>query len=425
MAVTFTRTPLSAFTGPRPAGQKLIYSLYDSVSTPERYVVVVYESPIFSTDGTEIAKLYLTPNADNRVHFDLSDIAEGRVQAPVTNDSNGIAFANTGGLDSASDGAILKYTVKCGRYDAGTETINPTGSVIYLHGGAFQTSDGIDPDFRDFYATGSTRPWFLTDLTKVAVNPPTSDHIGEIMMADDDQAIVNAYTTTFLGVSTAINRIRIQLYDDTGSLVHTKYTTVSYPGFPSVRAFFWIMPLGPYNVSELFDTNWDTDWAYYDIDGVNAAGTPVAQTKTIRVRRDCRPIKNEPVQIAFSNTLGGWDFLRFDGRNLKTISSETKTYRQTVGTYGAIAFRANPWSREKTAYHITGTESYQLRNRSFNVQERDLLQYAFRSKDVMFRVGTGDWLPCTINSDSYVVQPASAELFDVSFVIELSQTIRC
>jgi len=424
MAVTFTRTPLSAFTGPRPAGQKLIYSLYDSASTPERYVVVVYENTTFTGDGTEIAKLYLTPNAFNRVHFDLSDIAEGRVEAPIANDSNSIIFDITGGLDSAADGAFLKYTVKGGRYDAGVETISVT-SVMYLHGGTFQVVDGIDPDFRDFYPTGSSRPWFLTDLTKAAVNPPTPDHIGEIMMADDDQAIVNGYTPLFLGVSTSLNRIRIRLYDDTDTLVHTQYTTVAYTGYPSMRAFFWAMPLGPYNVSELLDTNWDTDWQYYDIDGVNAAATPVAQTKTIRVRRDCRPIKNDPVQIAFSNTLGGWDYLRFDGRNLKTITKETKNYRQTVGTYGLTAFRANPWSRQNTSYHITGTESYQLRNRSFSVQERDLLQYAFRSKNVMYRVGTGDWLPCTINTDSYVVQPASAELFDVSFVIELSQDIRC
>jgi len=424
MAVTFTRTPLSAFTGPRPAGQKLIYSLYDSASTPDRYVVVVYENTAFTGDGTEIAKLYITPNANNRAHFDLSDIAEGRVQAPVTNDSNGLGFGVTSGLDSASDGSFLKYTVKGGRYDAGTETISVT-SVMYLHGGVFQTSDGIDPDFRDFYPTGSTRSWFLTDLTKVAVNPPTSDHIGEIMMADDDEAIVNAYSPLFLGVSTSLNRIRIRLYDDTGSLVHTQYTTVAYVGYPSMRSFFWILPLGPYNVSELFDTNWDTDWAYYDIDGVNSAATPAPQTKTIRVRRDCRPIKNEPVQIAFSNTLGGWDFLRFDGRNLKTISSETKTYRQTVGTYGQTAFRANPWSRGKTAYHVIGTETWELRNRSFSVQERDLLQYALRSKDVMYRIGTGDWLPCTINTNSYVVQPASAQLFDVSLQIELAQNIRC
>ena len=66
-----------------------------------------------------------------------------------------------------------------------------------------------------------------------------------------------------------------------------------------------------------------------------------------------------------------------------------------------------------------------MRNQLFTASERDLLQYAFRSKNVMFRVGTGDWLPCTIDTSSYQVIPAASKTFDVSFTITLAQDIRC
>ena len=78
MAVAITRDPLDAYTGPRPANQRLIFTLYDSATTPDRYVVKVYESDNVLSTGTLIAKLYLTPNTNDRSHFDLSDIVSDR-----------------------------------------------------------------------------------------------------------------------------------------------------------------------------------------------------------------------------------------------------------------------------------------------------------------------------------------------------------
>jgi hypothetical protein len=117
--------------------------------------------------------------------------------------------------------------------------------------------------------------------------------------------------------------------------------------------------------------------------------------------------------------VGAYDYLRFDGRNLKTLATESKDYRKSV------SFDFNAWDRQATPYHKTGKESYQLRNQLFTAEERDLLQYAFRSKNVMFRVGSGDWLPCNIVTNTYQVIPATSKTFDVSFQIELAQDIRC
>ena len=56
-----------------PANQKLIFTISDTGTAPDRYIVQVEE------DGNEIAKLYLTPNTNDVVHFDLSEIEKDRV----------------------------------------------------------------------------------------------------------------------------------------------------------------------------------------------------------------------------------------------------------------------------------------------------------------------------------------------------------
>ena len=43
----------------------------------------VYENNYFSGDGTLIAKIYITPNENNRGVFDLGDLVNNRLSAPA------------------------------------------------------------------------------------------------------------------------------------------------------------------------------------------------------------------------------------------------------------------------------------------------------------------------------------------------------
>jgi hypothetical protein len=237
-----------------------------------------------------------------------------------------------------------------------------------------------------------------------------------MVMAAEDEAIAVLIQTDNLGTATSLDEIEVKLFKNN---VNVQTQSNAVVASTIVGANYLIVPLGPANLATLFGGLWDSDWDYYTIRGTDGAGTPTAVSCSIRVDRDCRPIKHDPVQLAWANTVGGWDYLRFDGRNLKTIQTEGKNYRKSLG------FSFNSWDRQTTPYHITGKEQYALRNQLFTASERDLLQYAFRSKNVMFRVGTGDWLPCTIDTSSYQVIPAASKTFDVSFTITLAQDIRC
>jgi hypothetical protein len=405
MAVSITSAPDLL----RPAGQPLVFKM-EEASTPDRYIVQVYESTLTTTDGTLIGTYYITPDANGDGYFDLSDIAEGRVAAPDTQ-SAGVIHTVVTAVGTTTEPVMRKYTVKAGQYNAGTATLAEDSDVVYLLGGAMQISQGLHPSFADYYPTGSTVKSWLSDRQL-----DSSGRRIDMVMAAEDEGIAVLLQTDNLGTATLLDEVEVKLFKNN---INVQTQSNAVVASTIVGANYLIVPLGPANLATLFGVLWDSDWDYYTIRGTDGAGTPTAVTCSIRVDRDCRPIKHDPVQLAWANTVGGWDYLRFDGRNLKTIQTEGKNYRKSLG------FSFNSWDRQTTPYHITGKEQYALRNQLFTASERDLLQYAFRSKNVMFRVGTGDWLPCTIDTSSYQVIPAASKTFDVSFTITLAQDIRC
>jgi hypothetical protein len=395
MAVSITSAPDKL----RPAGQPLVFKM-EEASTPDRYIVQVYESTLTTTDGTLIGTYYITPDANGDGYFDLSDIAEGRVAAPDTQ-SAGVIHTVVTAVGTTTQPVMRKYTVKAGQYNAGTATLAEDSDVVYLLGGAMQISQGLHPSFADYYPTGSTVKSWLSDRQL-----DSSGRRIEMVMAAEDEGIAVLLQTDNLGTATLLDEVEVKLFKNN---VNVQTQSNAVVASTIVGANYLIVPLGPANLATLFGGLWDSDWDYYTIRGTDGAGTPAAVTCSIRVDRDCRPIKHDPVQLAWANTVGGWDYLRFDGRNLKTIQTEGKNYRKSLG------FSFNSWDRQTTPYHITGKEQYALRNQLFTASERD----------VMFRVGTGDWLPCTIDTSSYQVIPAASKTFDVSFTITLAQDIRC
>jgi len=344
MAVSITSAPDLL----RPAGQPLVFKM-EEASTPDRYIVQVYESTLTTTDGTLIGTYYITPDANGDGYFDLSDIAEGRVAAPDTQ-SAGVIHTVVTAVGTTTEPVIRKYTVKAGQYNAGTATLAEDSDVVYLLGGAMQISQGLHPSFADYYPTGSTVKSWLSDRQS------DSGKGIRMVMAAEDEAIAVLIQTDNLGTATSLDVIEIKLFKNN---INVQTRSNGVVASTIVGANYIIVPLGPANLATYFGVMWDNDWDYYTIRGKDGATPPNIVTSTIRVDRDCRPIKHDPVQLAWANTVGGWDYLRFDGRNLKTIQTEAKNYRKSLG------FSFNSWDRQTTPYHITGKEQYALRNQLF------------------------------------------------------------
>ena len=419
MAVAFTSEPVDDV---NVTNQHLIYVMNDTVSTPDRYIVEVWENAYFSLDGTRIAKVYITPNENNRGVFDLGDIVNNRLTqtTTVTYQGTNKFVHDLGSVEQASttDLCARKYTLKAGTITNGVETFPNVASSLatkYLINGAWQIKDGKHPAFTDYYcaaAPAKPKAW-LTNLVQ------SSGYVTRYM-ADEDQGRAQIIQTALLGVTSPLNRITYNLYDADGTLLgNSNYTVVLKLDLPQN---IHNVPMGPDNVKSFMGAQWDDDWAYYDIIP-NQTGTLVGAT--MRVYKDCRPIKHEPVQLAWANNVGGWDLLRFDARAPKTIQKNEKRFRKDPLDWQATTTSWNAWDRGTTTFHNEGRIRFTLTHDQFTADERALLEYCMRSRLVYYRYGTEDWAPCVVDTNSLVIEPAGSKMFRVSLAIEDANPVRC
>ena len=416
MAVAFTSEPVDDI---NVSNQHLIYTMYDSVSTPDRYIVQVYENSYFSGNGTLIAKVYITPNENNRGVFDLSDIVGGRLVQASTIEYQGTKkfVHNTGTAEQANinDRSAAKYTLQAKRLDNGVESAVQDTASKYLLNGAWQIKDGKHPSFSEFYcdSTSNTAKAWLTNL-------PNNSQLIERHMADEDEGRAQIMQHSLMGVTCFLNRVAYELRDASGSLMATKNLSVSLQLY-SPQAIRNV-PMGPVNLEAYFDDDWEDDWAYCDL---IPKQTITVIGATLRIHRDCRPIKHKPVQLAWANSVGGWDMLRFDARAPKTIQKNEKRFRKDPLDWQGTTTSWNAWDRGTTTFHNEGKIRFTLTHDQFNAEERALLEYCMRSRLVYYRYGTNAWAPCVVDNNSLVIEPAGSKMYRVSLAIEDANPVRC
>lgn len=163
MAVSITASPAET---PYPAGQFLVFTLYDSAAIPDKYVVEVMTSTVTNTQGSVFAKFYLEPNAEDRAHFDISSLAKSKLAFPKTVQSGNVIHSHftSGQKYSVIDQrCVSKMTVRAGRYNNGTETLNQDSASTYVLNGVEQLSKGYLPTFETYLPAGAVYYAWLTD----------------------------------------------------------------------------------------------------------------------------------------------------------------------------------------------------------------------------------------------------------------------
>jgi hypothetical protein len=404
-----------------PDNQPLIYTISDSGTTPDRFIVQVEEG------GTEIAKLYLTPNTNNKSHFDLSDVVRDRVKVDwkIRDESAEIFSYKTKAFTTGRNG-LRKYTVKVGRFNGGTETLNQANADIYLVDGAEQTSAGLHPSFGDYYASGITKKVWLTDRIPDAsgeIHVEASDECEGVMCFLNDDTILTSNT---------LNNIRMVLTIEAGTTPGIITTTINTtngaqaPSDASIPQKWTAMGVFPANLN-----GWGTasqvpsnhpTWT-------NLAFQPRASSGTsgmkLIVNKKCRPNKHDATQMAWTNSRGGWDYVLFTGRTEHEDSASSKPYKKTIGDYDAATFSFLPEAREQTDYQKEVKTKYTLRRVDFSFADIHLLKFAIRSDNVFIRRGTGSWEPVILDTKSVNVKEAFSGMFSVSLKATLAQTVKC
>jgi hypothetical protein len=406
-----------------PAGQHLIYTISTQTTITDdfRYIVQVEEN------GSEIAKIYLSPNTNDAGIFDLSQVVTGRVEVDHLKygATTPIHSFNNKVFTRANNG-VKRYTVKIGEWDGSTESLDEDNQTLYLVDGYEQLSAGLHPGFADFYGTQSNRKVWLTDRV------PASNVI-ETKAAIEDDGVAAFLNTDDTG--SLIERLQIKIYDTSGTLDDTLTYDINSTNGALVPSTNWATGTNvtgsllyayvyPASLSGLTTAlNAVTGgWDYYDV--IPSTGLNAQTGNILRVTNDCRYSKNEAVQLGWANTRGGWDYLRFNGKKQKTVTREEKTYRKIVGDYDAATFTFAPSEREIKPYQLEAKERYQL-NGILTIEELTLLQYCMRSKNVMARIDD-TWVPVTISTNSMQVEEETvSKVFVTSFEVELAQIIRC
>ena len=104
----------------------------------------------------------------------------------------------------------------------------------------------------------------------------------------------------------------------------------------------------------------------------------------------------------------------------------SKEYIKEVGNYDASTYTFLPEARESQPYQVVSNINYKLTNLDFSFNELELLKYAFRSNNVMLRIGdSGGWMPVVLNTKMYKVHQTSSKMYSVTLSVKLAQTIKC
>jgi hypothetical protein len=404
-----------------PANQSLIFSISDTGTTPDRFVVWVLE------DTVQIAKLYLTPNAQNKSFFDLGEIARDRVKVDdKIRDESATLLSYSALPFTTGRNGLKKYVVNVGSYDGGVESDTEDTDTVYLLDGAEQISAGLHPSFADYYATASTQKSWLTDRI------PSNDIIS-IEVSDDDEGCI-----AFLNDSTIISglatKVTYSLFDEAGTLLGSTVITIDTPDgaqLPSAsdinQKLTYLMAY-PKNLETAITAgvrpSAHPTWAYYFITLTTSIYT--GMSAKYRFNRKCTQDKHKNTQLAWTNSVGGWDSVLFTGRTEHTDTVSSKPFKKQIGDWNASTYSFLPQARVSEAYQVTGNTSYKLTSIDFSFADIALIKYAIRSDNLMLRAGdSGEWMPVVIDTKSYNVKEAFSGVFSVSLSVTLAQDIRC
>jgi hypothetical protein len=126
----------------------------------------------------------------------------------------------------------------------------------------------------------------------------------------------------------------------------------------------------------------NADWAYYTIQGMNAAAS-VGKTKLyyfINQDGSCKGFKVR--RLAWRNSVGGYDYFNFKMKSTQTINVERNNYNSMLGTFNKSKWRYNNTQRGATTRQTTAKLQETLNTDWITEEDGNLLEKLIMSTDV-------------------------------------------
>lgn len=378
----------------------------DVVDDNFQYVFVVADiSTLQSYD------FYIKPNPTFRGMFDLSQVFKDVLVVDEVDTTDGGIIHNLPHSEdkfqsrTATNSKFIgiSYDYAQGVPLAVTDTGN--SHTMFLVGGRADISQGQSYDYDELKSTGSTKKVFLTDREPSSSNLISTGDI-EIHTNENDFGTL-AFWNDSLFLGSQATKLRYRIYNSLGLQGSATFDiSTTYGGaLPSgITADGKVIYFGAYpkNINKAdhpvgvgFKPEDITDWTYYTWDLIDASSN--VKSAPIYFVNTCQP--KASTMVAWENSLGAWEYYKFDARRVNQVTTERKNYRKSIGNYGGELFNYNTFDRDLTPFIVEGRNKYVLKTNDLTIENSQLLTNLMRSRRVM--IYTDQWLPVVVEKNSY------------------------
>lgn len=442
MAITITESPRDLTL----KGQKLMYTCTSTNLSEDgfKFTVVVKD-----VAGQVIAQYYKNPNPSGVLMFDLRPVVQELIKVDTTDSQQGNAIihnmphAANQQFTVAQEGCKY-FRVQFGEiYDSLTSpNLDLANDTIYLTDGYLQYRDGYRKDLTDLQPLGESSKFWLLDRD-VDFNATTRVTGINIETHDEEYGVVGFWFNGVAESQISSYGYRYTVYDTDGVEADTGFVTMGSDGTPPVQVsldpedqqVYGAFYPGNLNSSDsalnglmgVFKPNQVSGgWSYYTIQPVDPVNNTLTIGRSLAFINTCPPSKHTSVQLCWTNSVGGWEYLTFNGRRKDEVSSKSKNYTKDIGTYADTTFDFNAFDRQETSFHIDTTISYTLYRQNASDVDTRLLESLSKSKNVMVNLDGGEdplWLPVIVTGNKFEMQPTtSSKNQTITVRIKLAQT---
>jgi hypothetical protein len=424
MAVTITNTFNDVV-----ALQKPLVLTASSTNTSEpkfRYVMTV------DINSVEVVKVKQQANQNDYVHFDLYQIIKDYFETKYLDGGTEIhkIITTVDGDDTALFIELNVYeeyatssTTDPTEYPS---TGNDTDSFLAINS-TFQFTDGVTPTLAGVYEfnNDTTEIQWLTNMPTRLKTRPGEYQTAAILASD------------FRGAVSTSLRYSITFYEADGTQISTANitrTTIGMDNFVATKSavnagvLYQFIPIGYQNLEDQsFNTSirpsTQANLAYYTINIFDNSGDYITKTYRFDIAECSR---YTPIQLAWVNSLGAWDYYTFELASLKKLNIQRETFRKPFGNWGAGAtYTYSQYESGDTIYKIEADKQYTVNSDWLNDSDFEWLQELLMSKEVQFVNENGDFTPVIITDTDYEFkQDVNNKLNNLQLTFKLGHKIK-
>jgi hypothetical protein len=191
---------------------------------------------------------------------------------------------------------------------------------------------------------------------------------------------------------------------------------------------YQFIPIGYQNLEDQsFDTSirpsTQANLAYYTINIFDNSGDYITKTYRFDIAECSR---YTPIQLAWVNSLGAWDYYTFELASVKKLNIQRETFRKPFGNWGAGAtYTYSQYESGDTIYKIEADKQYTVNSDWLNDSDFEWLQELLMSKEVQFVNENGDFTPVIITDTDYEFkQDVNNKLNNLQLTFKLGHKIK-